>query len=70
MMSQNKDFDEYSNFDDRGLQSPNSANQSKSSLQNTAKPKEEYGMEKNPLLKKIKNSSIMKKVEKFLDDNK
>ncbi|HWL12884.1 MAG TPA: hypothetical protein VNQ57_07810 [Ureibacillus sp.] len=70
-MSQNKDFDNYSNFDDRGLKSKSSTpNQSTNSHQNTAKPKEEFGMEKNPLLNKIKNSSIVKKVEKFLNENK
>lgn len=71
-MSQNKDFDEYSNFDDRGLQSQSSANKAKSSHQSTGttKSKEEYGSEKNPLMEKIKNSSIVKKVEKFINDYK
>ncbi|MCM3388441.1 hypothetical protein [Ureibacillus chungkukjangi] len=69
-MSEKKDFDEYSNFDDRNLQSKSSAYKSNNSHQNSTKSNEEYGMEKNPLLNKIKNSSIMKKVEKFLDDNK
>ncbi len=71
-MSQNKDFDEYSNFDDRGLQSESSASKSTNSHQGqgTSKSNEEYGMEKNPLMEKIKNSSIVKKVEKFINDNK
>ncbi|MFC7686873.1 hypothetical protein [Ureibacillus sp. GCM10028918] len=69
-MSQNKDFDEYSNFDDRGLQSQSSATTSKSSYQVNSKSNEEFAEEKNPLMKKIKNSTIMKKVEKFINANK
>jgi len=71
-MSPNKDFDEYSNFDDRGLQGQSSANKAKSSHQGTSttKSNEEYGTEQNPLMEKIKNSSIVKKVEKFINDNK
>lgn len=69
IMSQNKDFDEYSNFDDRGLQSQSSATKSKDASQNTTKSNEEYGEEKNPLMEKIKNSNIIKKVEKLMKDN-
>ncbi|MDN4493527.1 hypothetical protein [Ureibacillus aquaedulcis] len=69
-MSQNKDFDEYSNFDDRGLKSQSSATKSTNPYQNTTNSNEEYGEEKNPIMEKIKNSSIMKKVEKFINDNK
>ncbi|HWK21454.1 MAG TPA: hypothetical protein VNS08_00325 [Ureibacillus sp.] len=63
----NKDFDEYSNFDDRGLQSQSSANKSNNSYSRQTTSKEEYGTEKNPLMEKIKNSSIVKKVEKFIN---
>ncbi|MDI7744227.1 hypothetical protein QMK38_19640 [Lysinibacillus fusiformis] len=69
-MSQNKDFDDYSNFDDRGLKSQSSAKKPNNSPQSSTKSNEEYGTEKNPLMEKIKNSSIVKKVEKFINDNK
>ena len=69
-MNENKDFDDYSNFDDRGLKGQSSANKQMNSQQKNSQSKVEFGMEKNPLLNKIKNSSIMKKVEKFLDDKK
>ncbi|MEK9198399.1 hypothetical protein ACH0B5_10725 [Ureibacillus sp. 179-F W5.1 NHS] len=71
-MTNKKEFDDYSNYDDRGLlnESSATAKSSQPSANSANKQREEFGAEKNPLLKKIKNNPIMKKVEQLFDNNK
>ena len=54
-MYDEKEFDEYSNFDDRDIQ------QSKAAPKMGRSNKEEYGMEKNAHILNSKNNSNMNK---------